>query len=94
MSSFPRSFSLEQARKIGQAIGIDWAQSPFDAEQFRMGLEGMMTPNERARSLALNSPAPHSPCMRPDQPGRPKCPTHIRKDGTARVGFPLPRLKT
>jgi hypothetical protein len=38
MSSYPRSFSLEEARKIGQAIGIDWAQSPFDAEQFRMGL--------------------------------------------------------
>ena len=33
------SFSLEEARKIGEAIGIDWAESFFDAEQFRMGLE-------------------------------------------------------
>jgi hypothetical protein len=39
MPSSSRSFSLEEARKIGEAIGIDWAQSPFDAEQFRMGLE-------------------------------------------------------
>jgi len=39
MSRFARSFSLEEARKIGEAIGIDWAQSSFDAEQFRMGLE-------------------------------------------------------
>jgi hypothetical protein len=39
MASFPRSFSLEEARKIGEAIGIDWSQSPFDAEQFRMGMD-------------------------------------------------------
>jgi len=39
MSSFARSFSLEEARKIGEAIGIDWAGSPFDAAQFRMGLD-------------------------------------------------------
>jgi Protein of unknown function (DUF5661) len=32
------SFSAEQARSIGERIGIDWSQSPFDVEQFRMGL--------------------------------------------------------
>ncbi len=32
-------FSAEQAREIGQTIGIDWATSPFDVEQFRMGLD-------------------------------------------------------
>jgi hypothetical protein len=32
-------FTLEQARDLGRRIGIDWATSPFDAEQFRMGLE-------------------------------------------------------
>ena len=32
-------FTLEQARDLGATIGIDWATSPFDAEQFRMGLE-------------------------------------------------------
>ena len=31
-------FSEEQARSIGERIGIDWSSSPFDVEQFRMGL--------------------------------------------------------
>ena len=32
-------FTLEDATRIGEEIGIDWPTSPFDAEQFRMGLE-------------------------------------------------------
>jgi len=32
-------FSDEQAREIGERIGIDWSSSRFDIEQFRMGLE-------------------------------------------------------
>jgi hypothetical protein len=39
MSSKARTFSIEEARKIGQAIGIDWAKSPYDVEQFRIGLD-------------------------------------------------------
>ena len=27
------------ARSIGEQIGIDWATSPFDVEQFRSGME-------------------------------------------------------
>jgi hypothetical protein len=37
MTTEPR-FSSEHARTIGEAIGIDWGSSPFDVEQFRMGL--------------------------------------------------------
>jgi hypothetical protein len=33
------SFTQDQAREIGEAIGIDWTTSRFDVEQFRMGLE-------------------------------------------------------
>jgi hypothetical protein len=33
-----RNFSQEQAREIGERIGIDWNSSRFDVEQFRMGL--------------------------------------------------------
>ena len=33
-----RAFSTEEARRIGEQIGIDWQSSPFDVEQFRMGL--------------------------------------------------------
>jgi len=32
-------FTVDEARQIGAAIGIDWSNSPFDVEQFRMGLE-------------------------------------------------------
>ena len=34
-----RRFTAEEARRLGEAIGIDWSNSPFDVEQFRMGLE-------------------------------------------------------
>jgi hypothetical protein len=32
-------FTVEDATRIGEEIGIDWSTSPFDAEQFRMGLD-------------------------------------------------------
>ena len=32
-------FSAEQARSAGERIGIDWDSSPFDVEQFRMGMD-------------------------------------------------------
>ena len=32
-------FSAEEARRIGEAIGIDWSKSPFDVEQFRAGMD-------------------------------------------------------
>jgi Protein of unknown function (DUF5661) len=32
-------FSAEQARAAGEKIGIDWSSSPFDVEQFRMGMD-------------------------------------------------------
>ena len=34
-----KRFSTEDAKKIGEAIGVDWRKSKFDVEQFRMGLE-------------------------------------------------------
>jgi Protein of unknown function (DUF5661) len=34
----PTSFSAEQARAIGDRIGIEWRTSRFDVEQFRLGL--------------------------------------------------------
>jgi hypothetical protein len=32
-------FTLEQARDAGERIGIDWARSRFDVDQFRMGMD-------------------------------------------------------
>ncbi len=33
-----RTFTADEARLIGRRIGIDWDGSPFDVEQFRIGL--------------------------------------------------------
>jgi hypothetical protein len=32
-------FTAEQVRAAGERIGIDWASSRFDVEQFRMGMD-------------------------------------------------------
>ena len=32
-------FSAEEAHRVGEEIGIDWAAAPFDVEQFRMGMD-------------------------------------------------------
>lgn len=32
-------FTSEQAQAAGERIGIDWASSRFDVEQFRMGMD-------------------------------------------------------
>ncbi len=39
MSDASRQFTVNDARRIGEQIGIDWATSPFDPEQFRLGLD-------------------------------------------------------
>ncbi len=36
--SVEQHFTAEQAQTTGELIGIDWAASPFDVEQFRMGM--------------------------------------------------------
>jgi Protein of unknown function (DUF5661) len=32
------TFSADEARLVGEQIGIDWSASPFDVEQFRRGM--------------------------------------------------------
>jgi hypothetical protein len=34
-----KGFSLEEARRVGKAIGIDWDSVPFEIEQFRAGMD-------------------------------------------------------
>jgi hypothetical protein len=34
-----KQFTAEEARSVGEQIGIDWASAPFDVEQFRMGMD-------------------------------------------------------
>jgi hypothetical protein len=33
------SFTVDEARRVGESIGIDWASAPFDVEQFRIGMD-------------------------------------------------------
>jgi hypothetical protein len=33
------SFSEDEARRVGEQIGIDWETAQFDVEQFRMGMD-------------------------------------------------------
>jgi hypothetical protein len=39
VSGMTPSFTTDDARRIGEAVGIDWETSPFDVEQYRMGLD-------------------------------------------------------
>jgi hypothetical protein len=32
-------FTSDDARRVGEEIGIDWSSAPFDVEQFRRGME-------------------------------------------------------
>jgi hypothetical protein len=34
-----KTFTTDEAHRIGNEIGIDWVSSPFDVEQFRMGMD-------------------------------------------------------
>jgi Protein of unknown function (DUF5661) len=47
-----KQFDQQEARAIGEAIGIDWTRAPFDVEQFRMGLEVEL--EHGAHDLATN----------------------------------------
>jgi Mn-dependent DtxR family transcriptional regulator len=33
-----KQFTTDEARRVGEEIGIDWSTAPFDAEQFRIGM--------------------------------------------------------
>ena len=34
-----RQVSADEARSVGERVGIDWDTAPFDVEQFRIGME-------------------------------------------------------
>jgi hypothetical protein len=39
VSDMTTQFTKDDALRIGEAIGIDWGTSPFDVDQYLMGLE-------------------------------------------------------
>ena len=38
MPEAKKEFTTEEARRVGEEIGIDWSSAPFDVEQFRIGM--------------------------------------------------------
>jgi hypothetical protein len=38
MSERRHQFTAQEARRVGEEIGIDWASAPFDVDQFRIGM--------------------------------------------------------
>jgi hypothetical protein len=34
-----QTFTANEARSVGERLGIDWTSSPFDVEQFRAGMD-------------------------------------------------------
>lgn len=46
------TFSVEEARRIGEETGIEWSSAPFDAERFRMGMDVEL--GRRLRDLMTN----------------------------------------
>jgi Protein of unknown function (DUF5661) len=38
MSEPRHAFTAEEARRVGEEIGIDWASTPFHVDQFRIGM--------------------------------------------------------
>ena len=53
-----KRFSTEEAKKIGEAIGIDWSKSKFDIEQFRAGLEVELEHGSRDPATDVNHDDP------------------------------------
>ena len=63
-----KTFTADDARVIGEEIGIDWATSPFDVEQFRIGMNVEL---EHGRT----TPAPTSATTTRMSPQRSRSPT-------------------
>jgi hypothetical protein len=34
-----KSFTVEEARRVGEQIGIDWSSAPFEVAEFRAGMD-------------------------------------------------------
>jgi hypothetical protein len=44
--------TIEEARRVGEQIGIDWASAAFDVDQFRAGME--VEPEHGSQDLATD----------------------------------------
>jgi hypothetical protein len=59
MSEGRKSFTADDARVSGEEIGIDWATSPFDVEQFRLGMNVELEHGLRELHTNVSDDDPH-----------------------------------
>lgn len=59
MSETRKSFTADEARAIGQEVGIDWTTSPFDVEQFRIGMNIELEHGLRDARTNVSNDDPH-----------------------------------
>jgi len=59
MSETNQRFTADDARAIGEEIGIDWAKSPFDVEQFRAGMTVELEHGLRNERTNVSNDDPH-----------------------------------
>lgn len=52
------SFSLGEARWIGQLLGVDWSRSPFGVEAFRSGLNVELEHGRRSPQTNVSNDNP------------------------------------
>jgi hypothetical protein len=59
VSETGKSFTADEARAIGQEVGIDWTTSPFDVEQFRIGMNVELEHGLRDARTNVSNDDPH-----------------------------------
>jgi hypothetical protein len=58
--SEPRhEFTAEEARRVGEEIGIDWASAPFEVDQFRIGMNVELEHGLRDPHTNVSDDNPH-----------------------------------
>jgi Protein of unknown function (DUF5661) len=59
MSETNQRFTADDARAIGEEIGIEWDMSPFDVEQFRVGMTVELEHGLRDERTNVSNDDPH-----------------------------------
>ena len=59
MAELRKTFDGDDARRIGEEIGIDWATVPFDVEQFRIGMNVELEHGLHDPSTNVSDDDPH-----------------------------------
>ena len=59
MPEAKKEFTGDEARRIGEEIGIDWSSAPFDVEQFRIGMNVELEHGLRDLATNVTDDNPH-----------------------------------